>query len=470
MYFYKVENLGKRLFPIRASFLCLYLIKFFAFKSLLFINLSYVIYASTFSEDDLNSFNTSLKIAARNIADQVLAKDEKIIIAVFDILNFETQVQETRGDLLEEQFTELLYEMIPDRVVPYFEILSIRLELRNRYPEIKKEHLTENILKLTDADWLVTGTYENNLRTINVSLKLFDLNDGNIIWDTVVNSKKEENTIVQKTTNLDPLRNSFEREILFESDTKFSFAQISSKNKDELLKIPRGMVKIPEGEFIMGSDFGGEDELPDHLVFINSFYLDKYEVTNMEFTRCLICERGTGGFDTKESEKPVVYVDWLNADAFCKSKNKRLPTEAEWEYAARAGNKGEYSFGEDIDLLENFAWFESNTIGVGIWGAKKVGSKKANQWGLFDLHGNVMEWVQNYYKQDYFASVRQQKNPIGPLSPLNAKYPLRVVRGGAWGGLNNAGFPQGVRASKRYSFVEWTRSFQIGFRCAMDIN
>ena len=81
-----------------------------------------------------------------------------------------------------------------------------------------------------------------------------------------------------------------------------------------------------------------------------------------------------------------------------------------------------------------------------------------------------MEWVQNYYAPDYNASVRQQNNPTGPLTPLDEKYPLRVVRGGAWGGLYDAGTPEGVRVSKRYAFVEWTRSFQIGFRCAMDIN
>ena len=470
MFLYKVENIRKELLSVKGFFLCVYFKILVTFKCLLFFYFSNVIFASTFSGEDLKNFNTSLKIAARNIANHVLAKDEKTVITVFDILNFETQVRETKGDLLEEQFTELLFEMIPEHVVPYYEIVSLRLEWESRYPEIKQEQLTENILKLTDADLLVTGTYENNLDSFNVSLKLFDLSNGDIIWDTVIKSKKVDDTIVQKLNNLSPIKIDLKRELFFETNTKYSSSKISTQDKDELLRIPKDMVKIPEGEFIMGSDFGGEDELPDHLVSIKSFYLDKYEVTNLDFKRCLICERGTGGFDTRESEKPVVYVDWLNAVTFCKSKNKRLPTEAEWEYAARAGNKGRYSFGEDLELLKNFAWYESNTVNVDQWGAKKVGSKKANKWGIFDLHGNVMEWVQNYYKSDYFASVRQQKNPVGPLSPLNTKYPLRVVRGGAWGGLNNAGSPEGVSVSKRYAFVEWTRSFQIGFRCAMDIN
>ncbi len=147
----------------------------------------------------------------------------------------------------------------------------------------------------------------------------------------------------------------------------------------------------------------------------------------------------------------------------------RLPTESEWEYAARAGSEGKYSFGDNISLLETYAWLKTNTVDKGLWGAKTVSSKKANNWGLHDLYGNVMEWVQNYYKPNYFASVRQSDNSNDLNVPENEEYPLRVVRGGAWGGLHGAGTPEGLRSAKRYAFVEWTRSFQIGFRCAMDI-
>ncbi len=454
---------------IRPFLICIFIIIFFIFKSIFFFDLSKGIYASTFYMAESNYFNTSLKLAARNIANHVLAEDEKILIAVVDILNTETQFRETKGDLLEEQFSDLLFEMIPEQVVPYFEIVSLRLEWINRYPEIIPEKLTENIIKITGADWLVTGTYQEKIEHISVSLKLFDINSGDIIWDTIVKSSKEEDPIMQEKNSLGSFKNNLEEDESIESLSEYSSVENLSQ-KDEFLKIPKGMVKIPEGEFIMGSDYGGEDELPDHLVFIKSFYLDKYEVTNFYYNKCMDCERATGGFDTMDSEKPAVYVDWINADKFCKYQNKRLPTEAEWEYAARAGSEGEYGFGEDLKLLEDFAWVETNTVEIGLWGAKNVGRKKANQWGLFDLHGNVMEWVQNYYNQDYSSSLRQQNNPIGPSFPLDEKYPLRVVRGGAWGGLNNAGSPKGVRVSKRYAYVEWTRSFQIGFRCAMDIN
>ena len=134
----------------------------------------------------------------------------------------------------------------------------------------------------------------------------------------------------------------------------------------ERQEYPDGMVFINEGEFLMGSDLGDEDELPDHLVFVKSFYLDQHEVTNADYSKCVECTRGHGGFDTIEPQQPVVYVDWKNADAFCQFQNKRLPTESEWEYAARAGSEEKYSFGDNISLLETYAWLKTNTVNKGL--------------------------------------------------------------------------------------------------------
>ena len=259
----------------------------------------------------------------------------------------------------------------------------------------------------------------------------------------------------------------FERQHDFEKDLveDFEFAEVFKEEP----KIPDGMVKIPEGEFIMGSYFGEEDELPDHLVYIRSFFIDSHEVTNEDYSRCIQCERGSGGFDTYDSQQPVVYVDWKNAESYCNSQNKRLPTEAEWEYAAGTGSYEKYSFGNNISLIENYAWLNLNTVEKGLWGARKVSVKLPNRWGLHDMYGNVMEWVQNYYTPDYFPYIREPDLHNGKNSPIEKEYPLRVARGGAWGGLHDAGTPEGLRSAKRYAFAEWTRSFQIGFRCAMDI-
>ena len=298
---------------------------------------------------------------------------------------------------------------------------------------------------------------------------------------TVARQHDFEKDMQELLTETPAIQTEFARQHDFEKDA-VEEVEVSEEFKTEVFpemtavqtekeepQIPEGMVKIPEGEFLMGSYSGEEDELPDHLVYIKSFFLDAHEVTNEAYSRCHECERGSGGFDTFDRQQPVVYVDWKNAESYCNSQNKRLPTEAEWEYAARAGSYDKYSFGNNISLLENYAWLKSNTVDKGLWGARKVSGKLPNRWGVHDLYGNVMEWVQNYYTPDYFPYIREPDLHNGLNSPADNEYPLRVVRGGAWGGLHDAGTPEGVRSAKRYAFTEWTRSFQIGFRCAMDI-
>ena len=234
--------------------------------------------------------------------------------------------------------------------------------------------------------------------------------------------------------------------------------------------IPEGMRLIPGGEFIMGSATGRPDETPDHRVEIRPFLMSQHEVTNAEYARCDSCERGTGGFDTSDANQPVVYVDWENAKAYCEFRGHRLPTEAEWEYAARAGSAGSYAFGNEAALLDQYAWSVQNTREAGRWSAQPVGQKLPNDFELHDLHGNVLEWVADYYAPDYFFHLGLPDNPVGPNAPEREDYPLRVVRGGAWDGLDGAGTLEGLRSARRYAFAPWTRSFRLGFRCAADWN
>ncbi|MAE16634.1 MAG: hypothetical protein CL911_04245 [Deltaproteobacteria bacterium] len=234
--------------------------------------------------------------------------------------------------------------------------------------------------------------------------------------------------------------------------------------------IPEGMRLIPGGEFMMGSSTGRADETPDHRVEVRSFLMGQHEVTNAEYARCDSCERGTGGFDTTDFDQPAVYVDWENAQAYCKSRGYRLPTEVEWEYAARSGNPGPYAFGGNPVLLGQYAWFAENTRDAGRWAAQLVGQKRPNAFELYDLHGNVLEWVADYYASDYFSHLGLPDNPTGPDAPERDDYPLRVARGGAWDGLDGAGTPEGLRSARRYAFAPWTRSFRVGLRCAADWN
>ncbi len=267
-----------------------------------------------------------------------------------------------------------------------------------------------------------------------------------------------------------------EEEIIDETVLKSESEQIDISQKKD-------MVLVSEGRFSMGSINGETNELPVHSVYLHRYLIDAHEVTNSEFARCDICEKGSGGFDTTEPDQPVVYVDWENADTYCRFVGKRLPTEAEWENSARAGSKTEYSFG-NVRRLDAYAWYEDNAEQKGERYAHKVGTKQPNAWNIYDMHGNVMEWtsdlfVENYYQKlegnkpwhifDYFYN-SEIDHPFKPNISSPVETPLRVVRGGAWGGLFGTGDAPQLRSAKRFPVKPWVQSFLIGFRCAADWN
>ena len=189
-------------------------------------------------------------------------------------------------------------------------------------------------------------------------------------------------------------------------------------------------VLIPAGEFLMGSANGDKDERPVHTVRISqAFYLEKYEVTQGQWEAVM----GTNPSQFKgDPKRPVEQVSWEDAQEFIRKLNAkeggtkyRLPTEAEWEYAARAGSTTAYSFGDDVTQLGEYAWYDQNAGNT----THPVGQRKPNAWGLYDMHGNVWEWVQDWYG-DYAAAT--VTDPQGSSSGS-----VRVIRGGGWFG--NAG-------------------------------
>lgn len=223
-----------------------------------------------------------------------------------------------------------------------------------------------------------------------------------------------------------------------------------------------GMALLEGGSFQMGSLEGEDDEWPTRQIELASFYLDVHEVTNADYAQCSECMRGYGGFDTTLPEQPVVYVDWENSARYCASIGKRLPTEAEWEYATQAGSDVENSDSVLAELREQ-AWFEMTS--QDLRSAAVVGQRKPNAWGLYDLQGNVIEWI-----ADWYAPYDQAKlqNPKGPEAPPNPTYPQKVARGGAWQGLFGRATEAGLRSSRRYGLAAWTQAFNLGFRCAAD--
>jgi formylglycine-generating enzyme required for sulfatase activity len=220
------------------------------------------------------------------------------------------------------------------------------------------------------------------------------------------------------------------------------------------------MIKIPAGTFTMGSDeYDGEK--PKHQVKLQEFYLGKYPVTQEQYQAVM----GKNPSNFKDNPKnPVEQVSWNDAQEFCKKLNQliagkdfRLPTEAEWEYACRAGTQTRYYFGDDAAKLGDYGWYDENS------GSKThpVGQKKPNDWGLYDMSGNVWEWCEDPYHDSYAnkpENIKNNGNTIWSSSDAS----LRVLRGGSWGS-----YSWGCRSAIRSRFFAGLRDSNIGFRLVL---
>ena len=206
------------------------------------------------------------------------------------------------------------------------------------------------------------------------------------------------------------------------------------------------MVYLPGGEFLMGSDKGNPDEAPVHKVKLSAFLMDKFEVTHEMFAKVQLPDPSHWQDNPR---KPVERVRWRDAKLYCNERSLleklkpcynektadfdcdftangyRLPTEAEWEYACRAGSNGSDEFAQP-QKLRQFAWFAGNANEK----THAAGEKKPNPWGIFDLYGNVSEWCEDVYSPDYYGK-SPPIDPTGPPSPGN-KDVRRVMRGGSW--------------------------------------
>lgn len=306
-----------------------------------------------------------------------------------------------------------------------------------------------------------------------------------------------------------------------------------------------GMVWIPGGVTVMGSDTGPPDETPPHPVAIDGFWMDATEVTNGQFQEFVdatgyvtlpekkpelrsiqkgsglediaildefnqpgsICSLQLNSRDDIDPEKgayswwqytpganwkhpegpdsdiaermdhPVVHVTWLDAQAYCEWARKELPTEAQWEYAARAGRDGNfYPWGNDRNpegKWKQNIWQGTfpieDTAADGFDTTAPVGTFEPNDFGLFDMSGNVWEWCADYYQPDYYA-VSPMRNPPGPDSSFDPQEPgiiKRVQRGGSF--MCSDQYCVGYRVSARMKGEEDTGAFHTGFRCIVKI-
>jgi formylglycine-generating enzyme required for sulfatase activity len=217
------------------------------------------------------------------------------------------------------------------------------------------------------------------------------------------------------------------------------------------------MVWIEPGTFIMGSpareEGRGYDEEPQHEVTISQgFFLGKYEITQEQWEAVMGNRPWEGKDGAREDPRhPAVFVSWRDLQKFIDRLNEwegmdlfRLPTEAEWEYACRAGTTTRWSFGDDENHLKEYAWYRANTWDLGEQYAHMVGMKMPNPWGLYDMYGNVWEWTLDWFSA-YSADAQ-----VDPAGPNVGSY--RVLRGGSF-----PGFASGVRAADRLRYSPGVR-------------
>lgn len=227
------------------------------------------------------------------------------------------------------------------------------------------------------------------------------------------------------------------------------------------------MALVPAGEFVMGSWNGDDDENPPHAVYLYTFYIDKYEVTNVLYQTCVeanVCSLLRGNKSTTRvsyygnsdfDNYPVIDVTLYQAQDYCEWRGARLPTEAEWEKAARGTDGRTYPWGEGINCSN--ANYNNYCMGD----TTPVGSYESGKspYGIYDMAGNVWEWVYDWYSPTYYE-ISPYLNPIGPDSQSSYRG-LNIARGGAWNEGKDI-----VRVSNRYRLSAGSNWYgNIGFRC-----
>ncbi len=221
------------------------------------------------------------------------------------------------------------------------------------------------------------------------------------------------------------------------------------------------MALVPAGEFIMGSSMGEADEQPVHWVYVETFFMDKYQVSVSQYARFLDATFQEAPPDwsimnrSQHQKRPIVNVNWTDAHAYCAWAGKRLPTEAEREKAARGTDGRTYPWGNEHPTKFFANVSRDNWNNHGALTAVGTFEEGKSPYGIYDMAGNVWEWVNDWYDPDYYKT-SPSKNPTGPSTGES-----KVIRGGSWGSR-----PDALRAANREIHSPSIRGLGTGFRCA----
>ncbi|HYX28484.1 MAG TPA: formylglycine-generating enzyme family protein [Pyrinomonadaceae bacterium] len=260
--------------------------------------------------------------------------------------------------------------------------------------------------------------------------------------------------------------------------------EIVLEPKEDMAKrTPAGMALIPAGEFMMGSETGGEVEKPAHRVYLDDYFIDQTPVTNAQFKKFVEATRyrttaerlnqlvstqdgsiAAGGvswrrfYSDDRADHPVIFVSWFDADAYANWAGKRLPTEAEWEKAARGGLEGKlFPWGDDEPTARQANWLKTQTEESSAPPTTPVRALEPNKYDVYDIVGNVWEWCADWYFDPYYV-ISPAANPQGP-----ERGQYRVRRGAAW----NIRESFRLRCANRGAMPPERYWPNIGFRCAL---
>ncbi|MBN9378829.1 MAG: serine/threonine protein kinase [Chlamydiales bacterium 38-26] len=378
--------------------------------------------------------------------------------------------------LLMQEFPEGIFEMPSDRHDYRWNWDLLIQNCLQSEPAKRPESLLEEIEKIQSPKPQVK-TVQPSLDVLKIqhpSSQTEEVNAGTQRVFNIDETQKSSLKPILKITELERPQTDPDPAAIFQLDTSVKSYKPEYKEVKNIQPLLTDMVVIPGGVFYRGSNDGNRDEVPRHQISLSSYAIDIHPVTNEQFVRFLEIMGGekdsnhqdiirlrdsrikrSGGKLSIESgyaKHPVVGVTWYGAVAYAKWVGKRLPTEAEWEIAARGGMENSlYPMGDDIEKSQaNFFSADTTT----------VMSYIPNDYGLYDMVGNVYEWCQDWYGYNYYEiSIQEPENPKGPLQGV-----YRVLRGGCWKSLK-----EDLRCSRRHRNNPGTVNGTYGFRCAADV-